>query len=66
MRRSLGLVSGGVVQVFRRLAGDGVFFLGPCAKVDLLAALAAEGAEFVRFGPFDLGATGRAINYWHA
>jgi hypothetical protein len=40
--------------------GDGVFFFGPGAQVDLLAALGAEWTEFVRFDPLDFFGTGRA------
>lgn len=49
----------------RGRARDHVFFFSPCTEVDLLAALAAEGPEFIGFSPFDLVAAGRTIDDRH-
>lgn len=52
--------------VFQRIGSrNRIFFLGPGAQVDLLAAFRAERAVFAGFGPLDFGTTGRAIYNWH-
>lgn len=49
----------------RGRARDHVFFFSPRTQVDLLAALAAEGAEFIDLSPFDLVTAGRTIDDRH-
>ena len=43
-------------------AGNAVFFVGPFAEIDQLAAFAAERTPGLPLVPFHLGSTGRAVH----
>ena len=58
----IGLV---LLMLFDRFARYGMFFSGPGAKVDQLAALGAERAPRILSGPFDGTIAGRAGNGRH-
>ena len=62
-RFSTELVSAvGVKIIGGGVAGDDVFFFGPCAKINLFATFGTKRAPAIRFFPFNLAGTRWAID----
>ena len=55
----------GVKIIGGGVAGDDVFFFGPCAKINLFATFGTKRAPAIRFFPFNLAGTRWAIDDLH-